>query len=107
MIDSGDEEIINFYFSKPLNAGEKRNIEIKYSTEFFTNKQGYLWELSFLLSVSNKSIVRVIFPENVVISFTSSEVVPSTYIENGRQILELEPAGDEIDFLCDYRFKET
>ncbi|ODS39310.1 MAG: hypothetical protein A7316_11100 [Candidatus Altiarchaeales archaeon WOR_SM1_86-2] len=105
-ISAGDEEIINFYFSKPLNAGEKRNIKIKYSTEFFTNKQGDTWELSFLLRVSNRSLVKGIFPENVIISFTSSEILPSTYIENGRQVLELKPEGDEIDFLCEYRFAE-
>ena len=104
---TGDEEIINYYFSSPLNAGEKRSITIKYSTEFFTNKQGGMWELSFFLTVSNKSVIKIKFPENVIISFTSSEVVPSTYIENNRQILELEPEGDDIDFLCEYKFMKT
>jgi len=105
-IIAGDEEIINFYFSKPLNAGETKNITIKYSTEFFTNKQGDTWELSFSLRVSNKSVVKIIFPENVIISFTSSEILPSTYIENGRQVLELESEGDEVDFVCEYKFTE-
>ncbi|PKP54419.1 MAG: hypothetical protein CVT90_01380, partial [Candidatus Altiarchaeales archaeon HGW-Altiarchaeales-3] len=101
-----DEELIIFYFQEPLNAGEKRNITLKYSTEFFTNKQGETWELSFLLIVSNKSIIKAIFPENVVISLTSSEIVPLVYIENERQVLELESDGSEIDFLCEYKFVE-
>jgi len=106
-IPADDEEIINFYFSRPLNPGEKRVISIEYFTEFFTNKKADTWELSFSLKVSNRSTIKAVFPENVVISFTASEIIPSTYIENERQVLELESLGDVIDFLCEYKFIET
>jgi uncharacterized membrane protein len=107
VIPSGNEEILNFYLSKPINPGERRTVTVIYSTDFFTSKQGSMWELSFILSVTNGSTIKVTFPKNVIISFTSSEVVPSTYIEGNRQVLELESAGEEIDFLCEYRFLEA
>ncbi len=105
----GDEEIINFYFKEPLNAGETRMITLKYSTEFFTNKQGDTWELSLFMRTSNESLLKIIFPKNVMISFTSSAsaFLPSAYVENERQIIELEADGDEIDFLCEYKFTGT
>lgn len=102
-----DEEIINYYFPEPLGAGENKKIKIKYSTDFFTSKEGDTWELSFYLKTSNKSTVKIMFPENVIISFTSSAVIPSTYIENGKQVLELKPDAEEFDFLCEYKFKKT
>ena len=105
-VDMNDHEIINFYFLEQLNPGEKKNISINYETEFFTNKRGDKWELSLSLNASNSSMVKVIFPKNVIISFTSSEIVPLTYVEKGRQVLELESAGEEIDFLCEYSFME-
>jgi uncharacterized membrane protein len=107
VIPSGNEETVNFYLSNPINPGERRTVTVIYFTDFFTSKQGSTWELSFTLSVMNGSTIKVTFPENVIISFTSSEVVPSTYIENNRQVLELESAGGEIDFLCEYRFLEA
>jgi uncharacterized membrane protein len=106
LVDINDHEIINFYFSEQLNPGEKKNITINYETEFFTNKRGDKWELSLSLNASNSSMVKVIFPKNVIISFTSSKIIPLTYVENGRQVLELESAGEEIDFLCEYSFME-
>jgi len=107
VIPSGNEETVNFYLSKPINPKERRTVTVIYSTDFFTNKQGSTWELSFTLSVMNGSTIKVTFPKNVIISFTSSEVVPSTYIEDNKQVLELESAGEEIDFLCEYRFLEA
>jgi|GEM_PF-1920947 len=105
-VSINDEELINFYFPDPVSAGEKRNITINYSTEFFTNKRGDTWELSFLLSIPNNTIIKAVFPGNAVISLTSSEIIPSTYIENGMPVLELQSTGNEIDFLCEYRFME-
>ncbi len=102
---NSDSEQITFYL--PKNRNVSTGVTLKYKTNFFTEKKGDAWQLSFSLPTTpNLTSIKIIFPKNLKISFTTK--TPSwIYVSENYQAIELKATTGEINFACNYKFIEV